>query len=372
MAKNTSLSRAAKAKQDEFYTTYDSIQSEINYFSGDTFRNKTVLCNCDDPFESNFTRFFLRNFNYLGLKRLICTSYAGSRVTGTQLSLFDDYDEPLTGKYGYVLDIDEIPMANGRGVSDKDIDALLHTSGVVKRLKGDGDFRSNECVDYLEQSDIVVTNPPFSKFRSYVKQLMDYKKKFLIIGSQNAITYKEIFPLLMHNQMWLGMPFPRGNAYFIIPKGYDTSRFAKGVYDPKTRRVKFRNVLWFTNLDYKERHEDLVLYKQYDKNEYPTYDNYDAINVDKTADIPMDYEGVMGVPISFLNKYSPDQFEIVGFGSGSFGRAIGVGGYKEKYKSMLGKTVPVAGNLYYVIDGKPKTPYKRILIKNKKVQNIEN
>ena len=372
MAKNGSLNRAGVAKQDEFYTTYDSIQSEMNYFSDGTFEGKTVLCNCDDPFESNFTRFFLRNFNYLGLKRLICTSYAGSQVTGTQLSLFDDYNEPVTGSHGYVLDINKVPMANGRGVSDNDIDELLHTAGVVKRLKGNGDFQSKECIKYLKDSDIVVTNPPFSKFRSYVKQLIDYKKKFLIIGSQSAITYKEIFPLLMHNQMWLGMPFPRGNAYFIIPEGYDTSRFAKGVYNPETRQVKFRNVLWFTNLDYNERHEDLVLYKQYNPDEYPTYDNYNAINVDKTADIPMDYDGVMGVPISFLTKYSPDQFEIVGFGSGSFGRAIGVGGYKEKYKSMLGKTVPVAGNLYYVVDGKPKTPYKRILIKNKKVQHIED
>lgn len=372
MAKNGSLNRAGVAKQDEFYTTYESIQSEINYFSDGTFKDKVVLCNCDDPFESNFTRFFLRNFNYLGLKRLICTSYAGSQVTGTQLSLFDDYNEPVTGKCGYVLDITKIPMANGRGVSDDDIDKILHTAGVVKRLKGNGDFQSKECINYLEQSDIVVTNPPFSKFRKYVKQLMDYNKKFLIIGSQSAITYKEIFPLLMNNKMWMGMPFPRGNAYFIIPKGYDTSRFAKGVYNPETRQVKFRNVLWFTNLDYKERHEDLPLYKQYDPSEYPTYDNYNAINVDKTADIPMDYDGAMGVPISFLNKYNPDQFEIIGFGSGSFGRAIGVGGYKEKYKPMLGKTVPVKGNLYYVVDGKPKTPYKRILIRNKKVTKVGN
>ncbi|NMV53051.1 modification methylase [Lactobacillus reuteri] len=359
MAKNKSLSRAAKAKQDEFYTTYDSIQSEINYFSNGTFKNKVVLCNCDDPFESNFTRFFLRNFNYLGLKRLICTSYAGSKITGTQLSLFDDYNEPVTGDRGYVLDVYYVPMANGRGVNDNDISALLHMKGVVNRLKGNGDYQSNECIKYLKQADIVVTNPPFSKFRPYVKQLMDYKKKFLIIGSQNAITYKEIFPLLMNNQMWLGMPFPHGNAYFIVPEGYDTSRFAKGVYDPETRRVKFRNVLWFTNLDYEERHEDLILYKHYLPNEYPKYDNYDAINVDKAADIPMDYPGVMGVPISFLNKLSVDQFKIEGLAAGNSRATKLYGSVKYTENELDRGGCGVVNN---------KRKYARILIRNKKVQ----
>lgn len=365
MAKNKNLSRAGVAKQDEFYTTYDSIQSEMNYFSDGVFEGKTVFCNCDDPFESNFTRFFLRNFNYLKLKRLICTSYSGSQMTGTQLSLFDDYDEPVTGScsYGYVLDIDNVPMANGRGVSDEDIDTLLHTSNVVKRLNGNGDFESKECVEYLKQSDIVVTNPPFSKFRLYVKQLMDYQKKFLIIGNQNAITYKEIFPLLKANQMWLGMPFPRGNAYFIIPKGYDTSRFAKGVYNPETRQVKFRNVLWFTNLDYKQRHEDLVLYKQYNADEYPMYDNYDAINVDKTADIPMDYAGIMGVPVTFINHYNPEQFEIIGLAAGN-SRATGLYGTARYTPNKVDR-----GGCG-VVNGKRK--YARMLIKAKKVQYFEN
>lgn len=361
MAKNGSLNRAGVAKQDEFYTTYDSIQSEINYFSNGTFEGKTVFCNCDDPFESNFTRFFLRNFNYLGLKRLICTSYTGSHVAGTQLSLFDDYNEPVSGSHGYVLDITNVPMANGRGVSDNDIDSLLHTSGVVTRLKGDGDFRSKECIDYLKQSDIVVTNPPFSLFRSYVEQLMKYKKHFLIIGSQNAITYKEIFPLLMDNKMWLGMPFPRGNAYFIIPKGYDTSRFAKGVYNPETRQVKFRNVRWFTNLDYEQRHEDLVLYKQYRSDDYPKFDNYDAIDVDKTADIPLDYSGYMGVPITFLDKFSPDQFDIV---NANDVRTANDG------KKSLGLIKNADGAI--TINGRTRRTYARIVIKNKKVQYIED
>lgn len=363
MAKNGSLHRANAAKQDEFYTTYDSIQSEINYFSDGTFKDKVVLCNCDDPFESNFAKFFLRNFNYLGLRRLICTSYSGSPMTGTQLSLFDDYSEPVTNQHGYVMDINEVPMSNGRGVIDADIEAILHTKGVVKRLKGDGDYKSKECLHYLSQSDIVVTNPPFSKFREYLATLMDYQKQFLIIGNVNAITYKETFPLIRDNKMWLGMPFPRGNAYFIVPKGYDTSRFAKGVYNPETRQVKFRNNLWFTNIDYKERHEDLILYKQYSSDEYPQYDNYEAINVNKTADIPMDYSGVMGVPISVLNKYSPDQFEIVGLAAGN-SRATGLYG-DVKYTPNKNDRGGCG-----VIDGKRK--YARILIKNKKAEDSEN
>ena len=219
MANNASLHAAGVAKQDEFYTQYDDIQNELNHYEKH-FEGKTVLCNCDDPFESNFCKFFLWNFNYLKLTRLICTSYSTSSVVGQQLSLFDEMDAPVERGSGYVMDIHEVPMANGRGVSDADIDVLLHSKKRgVKKLKGDGDFRSDECIKYLKQADIVVTNPPFSMFREYVAQLIEFDKKFLIIGNQNAITYKEIFPLIQHNKMWLGWKF--GDMAFRVPDYYE-------------------------------------------------------------------------------------------------------------------------------------------------------
>ncbi len=312
MAKNENLHKAKEAKKDEFYTQYEDIQNEINHFEHH-FQGKTVLCNCDDPFESNFCKFFLRNFNYLKLKRLICTSYSTSPVIGQQLTLFDWMNEPVQRGNGYVMDITEVPMANGRGVSDADIDSLLRSKKRgVKKLKGDGDFRSDECIGYLKQADIVVTNPPFSLFREYVAQLIEYNKSFLIIGSKNAITYKEIFPLIKNNQMWLGPAFNRGNAFFKVPK--DNLRdYANGVYDAESGLVKFRNVGWYTNLDFQARHEELILYKKYygNEEEYPKYDNYDAINVDKTADIPCDYFEKMGVPITYLDKHNPEQFDLI-------------------------------------------------------------
>lgn len=240
MAGNAALSKAKDAKKDEFYTQYEDIQNELNNYTAH-FNGKTVLCNCDDPFESNFCKFFLRNFNYLKLKRLICTSYTSSPVAGKQLSLFDDFDEPVAPGHGYVMDVSEVPMANGRGVSDDDINTLLKSekSG-VKRLKGDGDFRSAECTEYLKAADIVVTNPPFSLFREYVAQLVEYGKKFLIIGNKNAITYKEIFPLLKDNKMWLGYGFRKDDAFFRIPPER-AEGYAIGVYNPTTGLVHFRN-----------------------------------------------------------------------------------------------------------------------------------
>ena len=220
MSKNENLHKAKDAKKDEFYTQYEDIQNELNHYE-QHFKGKTVLCNCDDPFESNFCKFFLRNFNYLGLKRLICTSYSTSPVIGQQLTLFDWMDEPVVQGNGYVMDIREVPMANGRGVSDADIDALLKSKKRgVKKLKGDGDFRSEECIEYLKEADIVVTNPPFSLFREYVAQLMEYGKKFLIIGNMNAITYKEIFPLIKDNKMWLGCRNLNKDMYFNVKSEY--------------------------------------------------------------------------------------------------------------------------------------------------------
>ena len=308
MAKNENLHKAKDAKKDEFYTQYEDIQNELNHYE-QHFKGKTVLCNCDDPFESNFCKFFLRNFNYLGLKRLICTSYSTSPVIGQQLTLFDWMDEPVVQGTGYVMDIREVPMANGRGVSDADIDALLKSKKRgVKKLKGDGDFRSEECIEYLKQSDIVVTNPPFSLFREYVAQLMEYGKKFLIIGNKNAITYKEIFPLIKDNQMWVGY------------RGFSGGMWFYSDYEGRTEKIvdgeKLINVpsIWFTNLDHNKRHEELILYKHYygNEEEYPRYANYDAIEVSKVSDIPCDYYEEIGVPITYLDKHNPDQFEIIG------------------------------------------------------------
>lgn len=386
MANNKGLSRANKAKKDEFYTSYDDIQAEINAFER-AFNGKTILCNCDDPFESNFSKFFIRNFNYLGLKRLICTSYAGSPVVGTDpISLFDDYSEPVISERGYVLDIKNVPMANGRGVTDEDITWLLHQKGIVKRLKGNGDYKSAECLDYLKQADYVVTNPPFSQFREFVKTLMEYKKQFLIIGNQNAITYKEIFPLLKEDRIWLGKPF-KGNVGFFKSPYEDIARASQH----KEGLIRVSGVVWFTNIDYPRRHEQLILYKHYNPEEYPKYDNYNAINVDKTADIPMDYEGVMGVPITFMTKYSPDQFEIVGETSGrkDFGKeawpTIIYENAKQHSKGKIttGSKVNTGPELrvddpkgtYYTADNVPYKLvrlYDRILIRNKKVNKHED
>lgn len=344
MSQHKGLIKANKAKKDEFYTDYDVIQSELNYYE-DKFAGKTVLCNCDDPFESNFAKFFLRNFNYLKLKRLVCTSYAGSPMTGTQLSLFDNYNEPVSSQHGYVLDITNVPMSNGRGVSDADITTLLHQKGIVKQLKGNGDYASDECLKYLDESDIVVTNPPFSKFRPYLATLIKHNKKFLIIGNVNAITYKEVFPLIKNNQIWLGASIHSGDREFRVPDDYPLKATGSRIDKNGAKYIRVKGVRWFTNLDYKQRHEDLILYKHYLPNEYPKYDNYNGINVDKTADIPMDFNGAMGVPITFLDKYSPEQFKLIKFRKGDDNK-----------------------DLRYTIDGETKQPYFRIIIKNKKVQ----
>ena len=359
MSKNKWLSKAKKEKNDEFYTPYGVIQSELNYYEN-KFAEKTVLCNCDNPFESNFAKFFIRNFNYLKLKRIICTSYAGSPVVGTQMSLFDDYNEPVESDRGYVLDISSVPMANGRGVSDDDISTLLHERGIVKRLKGDGDYRSDECLNYLKQADVVVTNPPFSKFREFVKTLFEYNKQFLIIGHQNAITYKEIFPLIKDNKMWLGKPF-KGNVGFFKSPYEDVATASQH----KDGLIRVSGVMWYTNLDYKQRHEDLILYKHYLADDYLKFDNYDALDVDKTADIPLDYSGNMGVPITFLDKYSPDQFEILGITDRQNTSGLRTKKYtaddSKKYNDLNARGVVIK-------DGKYKAVYARILVRNKKVQ----
>ena len=301
---NRSLHAAKATKQDEFYTQLSDIEKDLRHYTAH-FKNKTILCNCDDPTVSNFFHYFSHNFEKLKLKQLITTCYKNCDA-----DLFSKH----TGERGIYLEYEG--DKSGNRVPDPD-EIGIH------KLKGDGDFRSEECVKLLKQADIVVTNPPFSLFREYVEQLVTFKKQFVIIGSLSALTYRETFRHIRDNEMWLGYGFTNGNAFFATPNARE---FSSGVYDETTGLVKFRNVTWFTNLEIAKRHETLVLYKAYEGNEsdYEKYDNYNAINVDKTKDIPYDYDGVMGVPISFLDKHSPDQFEIVGLIAGNIKGLAGI------------------------------------------------
>ena len=308
MAGNANLQKANKAKKDEFYTQLVDIEAELRHYK-DHFKDKIVFCNCDDPYESNFFKYFAMNFNFLGLKKLIATCYDASPVAGDELPLFNEVNGSIQ-KRAYKIEITEVTDINGDGAIDlADVELLIRNrKNTLTILNGNGDFRSDECVELLKQADIVVTNPPFSLFREYVAQLVQYNKKFLIIAHQNAITYKEIFPLIKDNKLWLGFGFKGGAAHFHSP--YQDVATAS---DHREGMIRVSGVVWFTNLDIKKRHEELVLYKKYTPEEYPKYDNYDAINVDKTSDIPYDYVADMGVPITFLDKYNPDQFEIIQF-----------------------------------------------------------
>lgn len=340
---NKNLNAAKNAKKDEFYTQLPDIERELRHYSRH-FLGKTVLCNCDDPYESNFFKFFALNFNFLGLKKLICTCYDGSPVAGSELLIHYSEFDSKPEKIAYKVEITEVRDLNGDGAEDlADVHYLIQNDkNVLSLLKGNGDFRSPECVELLKEADIVVTNPPFSLFREYVAQLMEYKKKFLIISPYNAITYKEIFPLIKENKIWLGYGFQAGNAYFKIPKSNER-KFAAGVYNETNGLVKFRNCTWFTNLDHNKRHEELDLVCRYSPEEYPKYDNYNAIEVSKTTNIPSDYPGTMGVPITFLDKYNPEQFEIIKFRKGDDDKDL-------------------------CIDG--KCPYFRILVRNKHPQKL--
>lgn len=306
--KNTNLQVAKNTRDDEFYTTYETIAAELVHYEKH-FAGKTVLCNCDDPFESNFCKYFLRNFNVLKLKRLICTSYASSNMLGTQVNLLDDTDKLLQKGCGYVLDVEKFCDINGE-LSDDYVTDFLRTTRHIKMLKGDGDFRSAECIDYLKASDIVVTNPPFSLFKELVSELVKYKKSYLLIGNQNALTYKEIFPLIQNNEAWTGYQF--GEMKFRVPASSEPRQMRYWVDEDGQKWRSLGNAMWLTNLDIERRHEKLVLTKRYNPEEYPRYDDFDAINVKKFTDIPCDYAGVMGVPITIINKYNSEQFEIVG------------------------------------------------------------
>ena len=345
MAKNKALNDAAKAKQDEFYTELHDIEDELKYYKSH-FEGKVIFCNCDDPYESNFFKFFAMRFNDLKLKKLIASCYDRSPISQTQLSLFEE-EKPPQERTPYFAKMIELDDFNADGAPDLlDVEWLLkNKKDAVKKLKGNGDFRSEECIELLKQADIVVTNPPFSLFREYVAQIMEYDKKFIILGNQNAITYKEIFKLIMENKLWLGLT--NGDKSFKVPDYYEprATRYWQDENGQKYRSMG--NMCWFTNLEHRKRHEKLILYRRYyeDPSKYPEYDNYDAIEVSNVSEIPEDYDGVMGVPITFLDKYNPDQFEI-----------IGLDRYAVPKEFLIGGRVAV--------NGKPK--YARILIRRKK------
>lgn len=322
---NKNLHAAKNSKKDEFYTQLSDIEKELKHYK-DHFKGKVVLCNCDDPRVSNFFHYFSYNFETLGLKKLITTCYKNQNR-----DLFSEHDSERAIYLEYYGDKD------GNKVPDPDEIGIKH-------LKGDGDFRSNECIELLKQADIVVTNPPFSLFREYVTQLVESGKKFLIIGNHHAITYKEIFGFIKDNRMWLGYSHP---VAFIVPDEYEMREVRSWRDENGTNWRSLGNACWFTNLDVTTRHEDLILYKQYKPEEYPTYDNYDAIEVSKVAEIPSDYDGVMGVPVTYLEKYNPEQFEILGCNRG----------VDQDPKGIYGRGSHLNG----------KETFKRLFIRNKKV-----
>ncbi len=328
------LDTAKEKKSDEFYTQLTDIEKEMIHYKNH-FREKTILCNCDDPRVSNFFKYFALNFNEFGLKKIISTCYKNQEI-----DLFSQNDCEKAVYIEYV--------GNPNDPTSTDFSTID-----VKNLKGDGDFRSTECVELLKQADIVITNPPFSLFREYIAQLIKYEKKFIILGNVNALSYKETFTLIKENKVWLGYSIHSGDREFGVPDYYPLNAAGCRIDENGKKYIRVKGVRWFTNIDYSERHEDLVLYKTYNSKEFPKYDNYDAIEVSKTADIPMDFDGVMGVPITFLDKFNPDQFEILGMESSA--------GYDP---NIVGIPRLREGDARPSING--KTTYARIFIKRKK------
>ena len=352
---NKNLNQAKEAKKDEFYTQLVDIENELKHYR-EHFRDKVVLCNCDDPYESNFFKYFALNFNTLGLRKLIATCYNGSPVQGNELMIdFGDFTEEPKKK-AFKVEITEVNDYNGDGVVNlTDVQYLLQNDrNVLTMLKENGDFRSRECIELLKEADIVCTNPPFSLFREYVAQLMKYEKKFLIIGNQGAIIYREIFPLFKQNKIWLGYGFKGGATHFTSP--YDDIASAA---DHRKGMIRVSGVHWFTNLEHKKHQDKLVLYNEYSPERYPKYDNYDAINANKTSDIPYNYDGIMGVPITFMDKYNPTQFEIIWQASGNTRASTP----KEILYKLGYKAHPEDRGGCGIVKG--KRVYSRILIKRK-------
>ena len=320
---NKNLNAAKNAKKDEFYTQLVDIENELKHYR-EHFRGKTVLCNCDDPRVSNFFHYFSYNFEQLGLKKLITTCYKNQ-----ERDLFSQHDCERAIWLEYTGD------RNGNRVPDPEEIGIHY-------FNGDGDLRSAECIELLKQADIVVTNPPFSLFREFLAQLIKFDKKFLIIGNVNAVTYKDTFQLIKEGRVWLGASIHSGDREFGVPKDYPLTAAGWRQDEKGNKFIRVKGVRWFTNLDYKERHEDLILYKTYNPEDYPKYDNYDAINVDKTTDIPVDYDETMGVPITFLDKYNPKQFEIVKFRKGNDEKDLSINGKCPYFRILIRRRQPSA------------------------------
>lgn len=349
MAGNKTLGKAKDAKKDEFYTQLEDIENELRHYRPH-FKGKTVLCNCDDPYESNFFKYFALNFNKLKLKKLIATCYSGSPITGTQLNLFgEDTDEQRRTPHKAVVTTVHDTTGEG-GIDMLDVAELFRNGeNAIERLAGDGDFRSSECLELLNEADIVVTNPPFSLWREYVTTLIEKGKRFIVVGPQNAIKYKETFPLIRDNKLWLGYGFPGNVAFFQSP--YEDVAVSS---QHKEGLIRVSGVMWFTNLDIKKRHEEAILFRRYTPEEYPSYTNFDGIDVAKASDIPCDYSGCMGVPITFMSQHNPEQFEIVGLGEGDLAKEIGITRNHEG-RTKLEFQAP---------DGVYKRPYARVVIRN--------
>ena len=344
---NKNLNQAKNAKKDEFYTQLVDIENELKHYKAH-FKGKTVLCNCDDPRVSNFFHYFSYNFEQLGLKKLITTCYKNQNR-----DLFSQNDAEQAIWLEYYGD------RNGNRVPDPEEIGIHY-------FKGDGDFRSQECIELLKEADIVVTNPPFSLFREYVAQLMKYEKKFVIVGHQNAIHYKEIFPLIKENKLWLVYGFKGGAGHF-FSKYEDVATAG----DHREGMIRVSGVNWFTNLEIQKRHEELILYRKYNPNDYPKYENFDAIDVSAVSEIPSDYYGIMGVPDSFIEQFNPDQFEILGCADANILPDGWVGAPKhfiDLYYAQGNTGQYQEGNrlaCYITNDGKAKIPYKRVIVRNK-------
>lgn len=362
--KQASLNSAQRAKNDEFYTRLEDIEREVQHYR-DQFRDKVVFLNCDDPYESDFFKYFAMSFNHLGLKKLIAVSYAGSPIVGSMLSLFDIAgleDAPLP-KEPYKVEITEVPDINGDGAIDLvDVEQLLKTdANTISMLEGDGSFDSPESIELLEQSDIVVTNPPFSLFRAFVALLFEYNKKFLILGNLNSVTAKEIWPLIQNDQMWLGVTRTgTGQMWFRVTDDAPDKTGQK--IENGVRYQTVGSSAWYTNLDHSRRHEEIPLFRNYadDISKYATYANYDALDVSKVVDIPVDYDGPMGVPITYLGKHNPDQFEILGYSGGLA---------KPMAQSVpAGSVYSVGGPRFYVYESENtyRRLFDRVVIKRKK------
>ena len=389
MAGNSALGNARKGKKDEFYTQLADIEIELKHYRKH-FAGKTVFCNCDDPYESNFFKYFAMNFNYLGLKKLIATCYTGSPVIYEQLTFFGEnvlMEQASSERKPYKIEITEVSDVDGDGaVTLTDVEHLLRNKkNVLTLLEGDGDFRSDECLEILKEAQIVVTNPPFSLFREYIAQLIEYKKQFLIIGNINAVTYKEVFPLIKENKLWMGYSIHSGDREFRVPDDYPLNASGCRIDENGYKYIRVKGVRWFTNMDYIERHTNLDLWKKYTSEEYPKYDNYDAINIEVTANIPEDYDEIMGVPITFLDKYNPDQFEILGITLGNtveyemtniYRNAIQhnkngttQGGSKVNTRAAILVKEKPTNTVYYTaddVDGYLLSIYPRILIRRKR------